>query len=191
MLIARDVTADDLIVLRRYLKKRPAGARHRRYEYLSYLGFFTVIGFGALAIEFARWSATTPWLFALSPVIGAALCHPFWIYIDGRGDARLIAANALQLGRQEFWASDEGFGNKTPAGSTFHIWKAVASVENAPNLLFVDARTSFYSIPRREGPDGELDEFVAVVRQKWLSADEHAVDQRVEADDGRERTSHR
>jgi hypothetical protein len=185
MQVARDVTADDLMTLRRYLKRRPDGVRLRRYEYGSYLGVFTVVGFGILAVFFARSASVTPWLFAVSPVIGVLVCQPFWLYLDRRADARFVAGNASELGRQEFWTSDEGFGNRTPAGSTFHVWKEVVAVEQESNLLFVSARVLFYTIPRRSGADPEFEQFAADVTERWRLAKEGAVEQRVEADKAR------
>jgi hypothetical protein len=184
--LARDVTPGDLTILRAYLKTRPEGRRHRRYEYLSYVGVFSVVGFGVLAVVFARSAIVSPWLFALSPAIGVLLCHPVWLYLDRRGDARLIEFNASLLGPQEFWTSDEGFGNKTAAGSTFHVWKEVLAVEEAADLLFVSARHNFYSIPRRGRPDAEVEQFAADLRRRWHPSNEHAVEQRDEADEARD-----
>lgn len=185
MHVARDIMADDLRTLRRYLKKRPDGARHRRYEYASYLGLSTVVGFAILAVFFARSASVTPWLFAVSPVIGLLLCHPFWLYLDGRSDNRFVAGNAAELGRQEFWTSDEGFGNKTPAGSSFHVWKEIVAVEEESCLLFVSARVLFYTIPRHVGVDSEFEDFAAEVKERWRLTKEGAVEQGVDADKAR------
>jgi hypothetical protein len=184
--LSRDVTPKDLTTLRAYLKARPQGRRDRRYEYLSYACAFSVVGFGILAIVFARSGIVSPWLFVLSPAIGVPLWHPLWLYLDRRGDRRLIEFNASLLGPQEFWTSDEGFGNKTAAGSTFHVWKEVLAVEEAADLVFVSARHNFYSIPRRGRPDVDVDQFVADLRRRWPPSNHHAVEQRDEADEARD-----
>ena len=78
-------------------------------------------------------------------------------------ESRFIAVNVAELGHQEFWIAEDGFGNSTPAGSTFHKWPALLAVEEAPGLAFIRGGTHLYSIPVA-GAQTEVAQFVAELR---------------------------
>jgi hypothetical protein len=166
MRLARDVGPDDLRLLRTYLKTRPAARRYRRWEYLAYFVFAAFVAFGILAIPLARWTANAPGWFLASPIIGLLLWHPIWLLLDRITERRFIALNRAEMGRQDFWADEGGFGNSTPAGSTFHKWSTVLSVETTADLGFVAAGVHFYSLPTGANAD-ELRAFMSDVTALW------------------------
>jgi hypothetical protein len=169
MKIAREVTVEDLTALRAYLKTRPEGRGQRRWEYMAILFFTSFLGAGVMAIPFAPWTARTPLWFAVSPVLGLLLSVPTWRYLDGRTDSRFVAANLAELGHQEFWIAEDGFGNSTPAGSTFHKWVTVSAVEETPALGFILGGIHLYAIPVA-GARGEVAEFIAALRERLAAS---------------------
>jgi O-antigen ligase len=183
MRLARDVGPDDLRVLRAYLKTRPEGRRYRQWEYFAYLAFAAFVGFGILAIPLARWTASNPAWFVVSPLIGLILWHPLWHILDRIAERRFIRLNKAELGHQEFWVDENGFGNSTPAGSTFHNWPTVVAVETAPNLGLVAAGVHLYSLPSGANSN-EFHAFMAEVTARWRNGNgkRDAGEQGVEAD---------
>ena len=176
MRITRELTREDLVTLRAYLKTRPEAKVVRRADYLGYFLCASFIGFGILAIPLARWTVAAPIWFLASPFVGIAIWHPLWLYLDRRALVRFVSANKLELGPQEFWVSDDGFGNSTVAGSTFHKWRAVVAVDNTAAQGFVAAGVHIYAIPYA-GHREEVMSFVVEMKKRWEAAKSGAVEQ--------------
>jgi len=160
--MARTLTAEHLGALRRYIKARPDGKRQRRREFGMLLVPMTLMAFTFLVLRLGR----DPLVFLVSPVIGAAITYLLWRHMDSRTDAAFVAANAQELGEQEFWLEADGFGNSTPAGSTFHKWHMISAVESLPGLAFVAGGVHLYAIPMAPGDD-EGSTFLDELKRRW------------------------
>lgn len=169
MRICRDTSAADLAALRAYLKTRPEVKAAIRADYFAYFMLAAFIGFGVLAIPLARWTANAPLWFLASPFIGALVWHPIWVLLDKWALGRFVAANRLELGLQEFWITEDGFGNSTPAGSAFHRWPAVKAADSTPALGYVAAGVHVYAIPSAGHPE-EVESFIGELRRRWDAA---------------------
>jgi hypothetical protein len=161
MKIARRTEAPELVSLRQWLKSQPAGRKHRIIEYLGYLCMTILMVLMASIIVYIRLYDFNPWWLLIPAVpLGLALWHPLWMYLDGRGDRRFVKANLKELGPQEFWVDAEGFGNGTPAGSTYHRWPTVSEVHEAGDFTVVIAHPRLYTIPAGDDRE-EYARFVA------------------------------
>lgn len=69
-----------------------------------------------------------------------------------------------ELGSQVFWVDAQGFGNGTPAGSTFHRWHTIREVQESGDLTAVIASTRLYAVPVGEDRE-EYSRFVAEPRR--------------------------
>jgi hypothetical protein len=164
--IARELTVEHLRALRAYLKLRPDGKRYRRWQYVSILIFMSLAAFGTMKFGSPDWIAASPWLFAAGPVMGLVLCQLTWAYLDDLAESRFIAVNDAEMGHHEFWVTEDGFGNSTPAGSTFHKWPQISVVEDTPTLVLIQGGTHLYGIPIA-GAENEVRQFVSEARRCW------------------------
>lgn len=162
MRIARALTSEHLRSLRAYIMERPEGKKVRRREFGMLLVPMTLMAFTFLVLRFGR----EPLLFLVSPIIGLVITYLLGRYLDSRADAAFVAANAQEFGHQEFWLEADGFGNSTPAGSTFHKWHTISAVESAPGLVFIAGGAHVYAIPT-EATDAEGAAFLAELKDRW------------------------
>jgi hypothetical protein len=89
----------------------------------------------------------------MPPFVAVALWHPLWRSLDRHALQRFIEANKAELGTQEFWIDEAGFGNRTPVGSPHHVWSAIFAASDTPEFGYVGARARLYMIPKDTGPD--------------------------------------
>ena len=153
MKLSRDVTERHLRLLWAHLRPSP-GLRKQRH--LTFFLMFVPLTFGAWAVLVATFGRT-PWLPIASPSLGFFISVLLGKYFDTHTERAFIVANAAELGQQEFWFAEDGFGNATPAGSTFHKWHAVSEVEAVAGMTIIKCRGHLYTLPTEPGDSEAMD----------------------------------
>jgi hypothetical protein len=166
MRITRQTGEADLVAFRALLKRLPEGRKHVRLAYTAYLAMMAFAVYLVLfMLLFLRGHDFHQlWMVALAIPLGLALWHPTWLYLDRSADRGFVKVNERELGPQEFWVDSDGFGNGTPAGSTYHRWHTVGDVHETPDLTAVIASPRLYSIPAGEDRE-EYARFLAEMRR--------------------------
>lgn len=164
MKLTRDVTARHMQLLWAFSKQGPEARRQRLLTFFLLFVPLTVTVIVGLTTTFG----TGLWLL-VSPAPAFVASLVLSRYFDAHGEAAFLAANTPEIGRQEFLFSEDGFGNATSEGSTFHKWRAVVGVDLAAGITVITCRGQVYALPT-EPDDSEAMAFAEKVWAQWQVA---------------------
>ena len=162
--LRRRVTEHQLRSLWVFLKTLPATRSQRMWSLLAIFVPFIWVNLVILRLQFGRMA----WVAPVSVLLSVIVTLLFSRYFDSVSKRAFLDVNLAELGEQEFWLDEDGFGNGTPAGSAFHKWHTILRLDEPPGWMVVSCRGHVYSIPV-ETTDTEAQAFAREVRSRWQS----------------------
>lgn len=161
MKLIREVTARHMRLLWAFSRSGPELRRQRQLGFFLVFVPFTMTAFVGLNATLGK----GPWWF-VSPALGLVVSSLLSRYFDAHGEKAFLSANTPEIGPQEFVLTEDGFGNATVQGSTFHKWPAVLGVDEASAITVITCRNHVYALPTEPG-DGEARAFAEKVWAQW------------------------